>query len=497
LFDDIYFTASNKQEGSTALSNQHDHGAGDVRYWSARAVCRAFAAKTISVEEYTRELIAACTENRALNAFISLDETRALAVAKAKDKSPSSGLLHGLPMAIKDAIGTRELPTTAGTKGLGNHRPARDADVVARLVDAGAFVFGKLNMHELSYGVTSNNSAFGAVRNPYGQSRIPGGSSGGAGAAVASGMAPAALGTDTGGSVRIPAALCGVVGFRPSIGRYSQRGIVPVSATRDTAGPLCRGVDDAAFIDAAIMAEPDRLDSIAPGDLRLGIPANHYFDHLHAETGAVMATTLERLRAAGCNLIDVTLDGIEAPTEACGFPIALYETKRDLARYLAENAPDGPSLEELIARIESPDVKAILSMMPTPEYDAMAGAYRDAIENRRPKLQKILRDCIAQGRLDAILFPTTILPATPIGEDDLVDLGGREAPLFPSFVHNTDPGSTAGIPGITLPAGLSASGLPIGLGLDGPFGCDRRLLAVAHTLEGVLPALPRPNSTGS
>jgi len=469
----------------------------DVRFWSARAACRAIAGKTISAEEYTGELIAACAENKSLNAFTTLNEERALRLANAKDSAPALGPLHGLPVAVKDAIGTADLPTSAATNGLKGLRPKQDADVVARLAAAGAFVLGKLNQHELSFGVTSNNAAFGAVRNPYDPGKITGGSSGGAGAAVASGMAPAALGTDTGGSVRNPAALCGVVGFRPSIGRYSQRGIVPISHTRDTAGPLTRSVDDAALIDAAIMAEPDRLATIAPGDLRLGVPANHFFDNLHPETEAVISATLQRLRQSGCNLIDVAVDGIEAPEAACGFPIAIYETKPELSRYLVENAPGGPNFEQLIEQIESPDVKAILSMMLTPDYDAMAGAYRDALENRRPRQQKILSDCFSGERLDAIIFPTTVLPATDIGRDDTVDIAGREMPLFATFVHNTDPGSIAGIPGVTIPAGLSQSGLPIGLGLDGPSGSDRHLLAVAATVERTLPPLPRPKSVSN
>ncbi len=159
------------------------------------------------------------------------------------------------------------------------------------------------------------------------------------------------------------------------------------------------------------MAEPDQLAAMAPGELRLGLPGNHYFDNLHDETGAVIALALDRLRVAGCNLIDVSLDGIEAPAEACGFPIVIYETKPEVARYLAENAPDGPSFEQLVAGIESPDVKAVFSMMLTPDYDAMAEGYRDAIENRRPKLQQIIRDGFAREQLDAILFPTIILPA--------------------------------------------------------------------------------------
>ena len=211
------------------------------------------------------ELLTAHRENRDLNAFISLNEERANAAAAALDEQSGTGILHGLPIAVKDAIAAAGLPATAGTEALRGYLPEKDADVVEPLIAAGAFVLGKLNMHELSYGITSNNGAFGPVRNPYDLERIPGGSSGGAGAAVAAGLVPAALGTDTGGSVRIPAALCGVVGFRPTTGRYSQKGIVPVSHTRDTAGPLCRSVSDAAMIDAAITGEPDRLESVFAG----------------------------------------------------------------------------------------------------------------------------------------------------------------------------------------------------------------------------------------
>jgi Asp-tRNA(Asn)/Glu-tRNA(Gln) amidotransferase A subunit family amidase len=463
-----------------------------VRFWTARTVCEAIRAKRISAAEYCRELIAACRTHEGLNAVLALDEARALACAEAADAAPALGPLHGLPVGLKGAIGSDDLPTSAGTPALRDHVPTANAEVAERLIAAGAYTFAKLNQHELSYGVTSNNAAFGAVRNPHDPSRIPGGSSGGCGAAVAAGLMPAALGTDTGGSVRIPAALCGVVGFRPSIGRYSQRGIVPISPTRDTAGPLCRGTDDAALIDAAITGAADTLENLAVGALRLGKPADHFFAALHPDTEAVIEAALERLRAAGCTIIEVEIAGIEAPVAACGFPIAIYETRDALIRYLAETAPGGPSFAQVIAEIASPDVKAILAAMATPAHDDMAGAYRDAMETRRPKLQRILSDCFAANRLDAIVFPTTVLPATPIGEDETVEIGGETLPLFPTFVHNTDPGSTAGIPGVTLPAGLTPAGLPVGLGLDGPSGSDRRLLAVARVLEEILPPISAP-----
>jgi len=417
-------------------------------------------------------LIAACHDNQALNALIALDEARALELARARDAAPASGLLHVLPIGIKDAIGTNDLPTSAGTNALRDHRPKQNADVVKHLLEGGAFVFAKLNQHELSFGITSNNAAFGAVRNPYDLERIPGGSSGGAGAAVASGMVPAAIGTDTGGSVRIPAALCGMVGFRPSIGRYSQRGIVPISNSRDTAGPLCRNVDDAAFVDAAIGGDGDGLENVSIGELRIGLPANNFFDNLHGETAPVISAALDLLRVGGCEFTEVEMAGIEAPADACGFPIAIFETKRKLTRYLAETLANWLSFEQVVEEIAGPDVKAFLTGMLAPEYNGLAEIYRDAIDNQRPALQKHLSDCFADNRLDAFIFPTTVLPATRIGEDETVELNGQTVPLFPTLVHNTDPGSIAGIPGVTIPAGLTDHGLSVGLGIDDPFGSD-------------------------
>ena len=198
----------------------------------------------------------------------------------------SGGRLAGLPVPVKDNFDTADMPTTGGTPGLRDHRPRHNAPVVQRLIDEGACIMGKLNMHELAYGITSNNGAFGAVRNPYDPSRIPGGSSGGSGAAVAARMAPVALGSDTGGSVRIPAALCGVAGMRPTTGRYSQAGVVPISHTRDTAGPLARSVADLALFDSVITGVPNDLPTIPLRGARIGVPRGHYFDNLHPRNGA-------------------------------------------------------------------------------------------------------------------------------------------------------------------------------------------------------------------
>ncbi len=362
------------------------------------------------------------------------------------------------------------------------------------LTNAGAFVFGKLNMHELSYGITSNNRHTGAVRNPHDPQRIPGDSSGGAGAAVAAGLAPAALGTDTGGSVRIPAALCGGVGFRPTTGRYSQAGIVPISHTRDTAGPLCRSVDDVALLDAVIAGEADALPELPPSGPRIGVPRQYFLDETASETRAVFEARLDDLRTDGWTLVDVDILGIERPEDGCGFLIALYETRSGLTRYLADHAPGGPGFDALAAAVASPDVRGLFAGMTEAGQQEMAGPYRAAIETRRPKLQALFADCFAANRLDALVFPTTVLPAARIGEDETTEIDGKTVPTFAAFIRNTDPGSTAGIPSITLPAGTTPQGLPVGLALDGPAGSDRRLLAVAAAIEGTLPPPHRPGA---
>ena len=195
----------------------------------------------VTASAYTDALLARTAALAALNAFIHHDPAQVRAAARAVDeqraKGAQLGALHGVPLALKDNLDTAGVITTAGTPGLRSNRPARNAPVVQRLLDAGAIVFGKASLHELAYGITNHNAAFGAVHTPYDPSRIPGGSSGGVAAAVGARMAPGGIGSDTGGSVRIPAALCGIVGFRPSTGRWSQAGIVPISHTRDTAGP--------------------------------------------------------------------------------------------------------------------------------------------------------------------------------------------------------------------------------------------------------------------
>ena len=458
------------------------------------------AAVAIRAGDITAETLAAALLQRAqafgsLNAFVTLDADQIMAAARAADRRRQSGQdlgpLHGVPIALKDNIDTASMPTTAGTPGLRAHQPTANAPVAQALIDAGAIVFGKNGMHELAFGVTSNNAAFGAIRNPFDSRHVPGGSSGGSGAAVGARIVPASIGTDTGGSVRIPAAFCGVMGFRPTLLRWPQAGIVPISSTRDTAGPLARKAADLAAIDAVVAGEGGALAAKPLVGLRIGVPRTFFWDDLEQETARICEAGLDALEHAGAVLIEVDLPNIAALDQAVSFTVALYEVKRDLDRYLED---DGLSkrFAEIVAETASPDVKGILGSLLDPATAVPEQAYREAMQTHRPKLIEVYRSYFAGHNVDAVVFPTSPLPPPLIGEDETVMLNGRAVPTFMTVVRNTGPGSNAGIPGISVPVGLTSGGLPVGLEFDGPAGRDRGLLAIALAVESVFPAPPAP-----
>jgi indoleacetamide hydrolase len=361
--------------------------------------------------------------------------------------------------------------------------------VVQKLLDAGAIVFGKTNLHELAYGITNNNAAFGPARNPYDPSRIPGASSGGVGVAVAARMAPGGIGSDTGGSVRIPAALCGIVGFRPTTGRWPQAGVVPISHTRDTAGPMTRSVADCELIDAVVTGSRSGA-AVSLKGLRLGVPRAHFWAPLDAEVARLMEGMLAALKEAGAVLVEADIADVGRLDNEAGFPIALYETVADLDAYLAGHGSP-MRYAELVAQCASPDVAGLLQSL----HGAgaiPAAAYRHALDVQRPQLQAAYRDHFARHDLAALVLPTTPLAAAPIGDDETVALNGERVPTFPTFIRNTSPGSVAGIPGISVPAALTKAGLPLGLELDGPAGSDAQLLAIARAVEALLPKMPAP-----
>jgi indoleacetamide hydrolase len=447
----------------------------------------------ITAEDLATALLQRAKALNALNAFVNLDEAIVLDAARAADLHRASGKamgpLHGVPIALKDNINTAAFPTTAGTPGLKRHRPKANAPVAQALIDAGAIVFGKVGLHELAFGVTSNNAAFGAIHNPFDPRHVPGGSSGGSGAAVGARMVPASIGTDTGGSVRVPASFCGVLGFRPTVRRWPQAGIVPISATRDTAGPLARQAADLAVIDAVVTGADGALAATPLRGMRIGVPRSYFWEDLEPETARICEAALDTLKHAGAVLIEADLPGIGAINEAVSFIVALYEARRDIDRYL-EGEGLSQRFADLVAEAASPDVKGTLASLLDSATAIPEQAYRDAMTVHRPKLIDLYRGYFAAQNVTSVIFPTTPLPAPLIGEDETVTLNGREVPTFLTVIRNTDPGSNAGIPGISVPVGVTSGGLPVGLAFDGPAGGDRDLLGLALAVETVFP-VPR------
>ena len=434
-----------------------------------------------------------------LNSVVTFDETALRRTAAAKDDGASSrrGRLHGIAFAAKDNIDTADLPTSACTPALRGNRPPRNAPVIQRLLDEGAVLLGKTNMHELAFGITNNHGAFGAARNPYDARLIPGGSSGGSGAAVAAGIVPFALGTDTGGSVRIPAALCGVAGLRPTLGRYPQSGVVPISTTRDTVGPIARTVADLSLVDSVLSGESATLEPVALNGLRLGVPRRYFYDNLERGVATRIERLLESLRSAGVVLVEQDIAGIGQLNEAVSFPVVTYEARRSLERYLEQSAPT-VAFEAIVAQIASPDVKPVYEALSNPDL-LSSQAYLDVINAARPALQRAFASYFRDHRLDAYLVPTCCLTARPIGQDQTIELNGAQLPTFATYIRNTDPSSNAGIPSISIPAGLTEDGLPVGALLEAPHGSDRRLLSIAQEIERLCGpcATPAPYRTSA
>jgi indoleacetamide hydrolase len=463
---------------------------------------------SLSAEAYVTTLLARAKQMQGLNAIITLNETGALNAARAVDAQRRSGgplgALAGLPILVKDNIDTSDLPTSGATPALKNHRPKANAPALQALLNVGAIVLAKANMHELAFGINSTNAATGFVKNPYDTSRIPGGSSGGTAAGIAARIAPAGLGSDTGGSTRVPAALCGIVGMRPTVGnggqiagagrRYSGEGVIPISSTRDTVGAMGRTVADVALLDSVIAGTPMPPAANLRG-MRIGLPRAYFWDNLDAEVRGIMDGALQFLDGAGVVFVEANFNDIGALNDKVSFPIALYETYVDLPKYLASSG-SGISIDQVAAQIKSPDVAGAFGAAKT----FPKAAYDAAINTFRPQLQKMYADYFLTNGVAAILFPTTPLPAVPIDGtfsgavaiNGVAQPGGPNA-QFGAFIRNTDPGSNAGIPGLALPAGMTRAGLPVGMEIDGPVGSDERLLSLGMAMEAVLRPLRAPS----
>jgi Asp-tRNA(Asn)/Glu-tRNA(Gln) amidotransferase A subunit family amidase len=461
---------------------------------------RLIRERRVTSVELTQAYLARAEARPDLNAFVTLDRARAVAAAQQADADLAAGKvrgpLHGVPLVVKDNVHVAGMPNTAGTPALRRFVPQTSAPVAQKLLDAGAIVLGKTNMHELAFGISGYNEGFFTAqpigtRNPYDPTRIAGGSSSGTGAAIAARLAPGGLGSDTGGSVRIPAALCGIAGLRPTIGRYSGEGVTPIAHSRDTAGPMAQSVADVALLDSVIAggsATPASLKGV-----KLGVYRAYFFADLDADTRAVTEAALDKLRQAGATIVEVDMPELKALNDAASFPVALYEAYDDLKSYL-ERYRVGLTVEQVAAAIASKDVKGtyeglvIPRKLPAPSgvVDA-APIYNAAMQQARPALLAHFVNTFRNHGIDALVGPTTPHVAVAQGPE------ASSLATFLLFIRNTDPGSNAGLPGLTVPAGLGpTTGLPVGLSLDGPRGSDERLLSIGLAMEKVLGRTPAP-----
>jgi len=463
---------------------------------AAAEAVRLMKSGELDAEHYASVLLARCQAGASLNAFITLRPDSVLEAARDCDlrrrRGARLGMLHGLPIPIKDSLNTANYPTTAGTPALRHFQPQEDAPLVHALTSAGAIVLGKTNLHELSYGYTSNNHAYGTVHNPYDPTRIPGGSSGGTGAAIGYRMAPLGVAEDTEGSIRVPAALCGVAGFRPTTGRYSTVGAVPITPLFDQAGPHARTVPDLLLFDSAVTGAHSPAPMTVLRGVKLGVVRSYWYADLDPETERVTTLALEKLRRAGVELVEGELPDLPHLISLTTDLIQNHDVRPSLTRYLAQYRT-GVSFEALLAQA-SPDVRVMIeAALPGGSDFVPEENYRRAVQVHLPALHALYRDYFARTGVQAVVFPATILPAPRLGEETMdVEVRGRRMPLDQAMARNIAPGSTAGLPGLVLPAGLTGEGLPVALEFDGPRGSDRSLLRLGLALEQVLGRLPPP-----
>jgi len=435
--------------------------------------------KDVSPVEITRNCLTRIEKlNPTLNAFITVTAQSALAEARTAEaeilRGEWRGPLHGVPVALKDLIDTAGVRTTAASALHKDRVPTHDAEVVRRLRQAGAVIVGKNNLHEFAYGGSSLVSYFGEVHNPWDAGRIAGGSSGGSAATVVARLAYAAIGTDTAGSIREPAALCGCVGLKPTYGRVSSRGVIPLSSSLDHVGPLAATVADTAIVllaiagyDAADITSvnvpvEDYVSATGEGatGLRVGVPRKYFFDDLDSEVAAAMEHALRGIQSLGAGIREVRFGENEVPTDRTLQAAESYA-------YHAENVARSSDLyqAETLRRIRSGE------KVSAPEYIQR----RRELEEARRSIRAVFAD------VDVLVTPTMPMPAPAIA-----DLKANPDALRPAelrLLRNTRPFNVWGLPSISVPCGFTQSGLPIGLQIAGPHWREDLVLRVAHAYE--------------
>lgn len=438
------------------------------------------------------ESLERASANAALNLFITLDADGALRQAARVDEKVSAGErpgeLAGVPIVVKDNLDVGGLPTTAGTRVI-NYVPTTSASTVSRLEQAGAIVIGKANMHELAFGVTSNNRAFGAVGNPANPKMFPGGSSGGTAAAVAAGVVLGGLGSDTAGSVRQPASLCGVVGFRPTTWRVDPRGAVPAAPTFDVIGPIGRNLADVALL-ASVMTHDSVPTPRNLSDLRIGV-ARPQSENTSAGVAAAFTAARSHLSASGATLLEVDLSEIVEQCFEIGYPIAFYEMKLRMIDFLELHQPQ-TTIDELVEQIASDDVKSIYMQSVVGNQSPSEADYLEA-KARIDHIRSEYLSVLDRYSLDAVAWPTAPLEAQPIdGTAETVVLNGKQVPTTATYVRNAATAGVIGAPGISLPISVTPDGLPVGFELDGRPDYDSALIAIGLSVEAALAARKYP-----
>src|SRR5579863_895904 len=456
---------------------------------------KLFRAGKLSPLELTRFLLDRIDSlNPKLNVYLTVDHARAIKAATRAESALCSrkqtksrhdlGPLHGIPISLKDNIYTQGLRTTAGSGILRDFVPSHDASVVTSLKKAGAVILGKTNLHEFAYGTTTVNPHYGPARNPRDLRRITGGSSGGSAAALAAGLCYGSIGTDTGGSIRIPSSLCGVVGLKPGSGRVSDDGVIPLSRTLDFVGPLARTVRDAALLFAAISTRlknerfelPVRFSSPRKPRVRLGIPKEFFFDVLSPEVSTAFQASLRVLEKNGAKLINVSLP-LLAETEDAGNQIAWAEATQyhQQQGWYPARASD-----------YSEDVRSRLEM----GTKVSAVSYLNALDLRR-KFIDAYHSVLKNESLDAFVVPTTPIPAPLIDENETI-LNGKKYPTRALLLRLNRPANLAGVPAISVPCGLTPQGMPVGIQFMGATNHEAPLLEIANFLETKIPKPPAP-----
>jgi aspartyl-tRNA(Asn)/glutamyl-tRNA(Gln) amidotransferase subunit A len=468
----------------------------ELAFASIEELGKLFRKRTLSPVEITKLMLKRIERlNPKLNAYITVTAELALAQAKKAEAElfaprgrkghRDRGALHGIPISLKDNIYTAGVRTTAGSKILRDFIPKKDAGVVLQLKQAGAILLGKTNMHEFAYGVTSDNPHYGPVHNPWDLERIPGGSSGGSAAAVAAGLCYGSIGTDTGGSIRIPASLCGIVGLKPTWGRISCEGVVPLSPSLDCAGPLARSVRDVATLTSAIYFRVAREPDLArPGSLRanprkfcLGIPRQLFFDALSVEVRKAFDVALRDLCKLGMTATDISiplLDEVEdAGNHIAWVDASIFHTQQG---YYPARATD-----------YGKDVRSRLEMGTT----VTAVDYLRALEIQKQFVLKV-NLAIAESDADAIVFPSTPIVA-PHRSEETCRIGAHEYPTRALLLRHNRPANLAGLPAISFPCGFTASGLPIGFQVMGGIASEAVLFRIARAFESTHTLQPRPS----